>query len=1351
MYVTTNSNVQILRLFESHVIHQILRFENRNKLVSFLLPESPSNKSCKATDTYELSLNGFLEKDPFESTLLGAFIESKNSKVSLYANSQRLINSSTKEPSESSAIQLEFSLTGIVKFGPLRFPNMSLSIETSSEELKKCHDPGNITDSGLIISASFNQGAVLGRFFSSLDSDSLHIFLPSNSQNSSESVLETSLAFLGDSFKTRVKISKQSLNFEKEISLFDSYRLSINGSSQLQSWDFLSLRVSGTFGKPDVNSDQKALEDAIKEMISDYIKIIAETTIKRLNVLQGMRDKMNTRVSRSSLRLAQAENNTHSAVEQYLIALKAKNAAMKEVRRAEKVLTNSTDELNELKESLERLCTIIECPYSCVNGTACSTCYEDLISREQGVCPAICHKLRQDRLTPFWKTSTCVKEDCDFSGGDLLSPIACSFEKIGKRVLKPAITMGGTALLTSMGVPPVAAYAISSGVTNAAFEYEESKDPEKAAETGVKSGVEGAVGSEVGNTLGLTNSDPDGSSALWIGLATGIHEASQQCNSGGSWDCELEPYSCPEELFNYRYINIPFQCETSCEVNVVRETIATPCCREVNCASRIKDLECQKRNAFCRMTRQKAMLKLNSAKKNILKPLMELQQAKEVFNIAHIELVKRKLELEAASGERDTLRRAHSAILKGADILFLSNEKSRAFIQDAIALTQLWNSTNETCPLDINEISFDVTLSSPSETVIPVLFKIASASKEKNIYSMIDFVALNDSLQRTAKQIVNELFGNVNVILRSGHPLNQLKNPKGNGRRRRAIDEPGSDVTKLVEYKRKCALVTNYNRALSDIIGTLYNISRKSLRSLNNVKNLNSEKYAEFRNPSLNLTQAAEFGLSEKDIDDSINAVESDKEVKNAASLIEIRNATNHRKVQTAVDMVFRDWEASMETVFNRTSLECSGFIDCMEDFVENFLFLYQGIDLPEAILLRQQIAILGQEVKSLLSYEDLSVSEAANRASNILKRLKDTRDANVFCAVAPNITQHPVPIKNLKIGQALELSCKATGDPTPTYRWRKNGEIIPGRKTNTFRIEKVAKADDGNYTCEAYNHLSVEPSTPSHIVIHPPPALVYQPPRNKNVPLNTGFFMKCTATSVSKPLRYQWIYKPFGGENYTLVPNATFSVLNFRSVEKNKEGFYKCNASNPFDYTISHNIRLRILGFSLVVPSLGLSLQISGEKKHLEEAYNESISVIGDNIKFRQDVESGFHQIVSNLVDLPSDAVQDLSVEDCQMISQRSGNISYKVAFRLRSFNMTEPKTMNKTASENAVSVMDSAQQLERALAKLVNESVISGITSDANSVTLKLDPTSWSVGKYISLCPIGTVLYGNNFICGE
>ena len=1214
---------------------------------------------------------------------------------------------------------------------------------------------------GLIVSATFNQREVLGRFFTCLKSDSLQIFLPSNSRNSSEGVLDTNVALLGDSFKAKVKISNSSLDFKKEVNLFDNYRLSITGSSQLQSWDFLSLKVTGIFGKTDLKSGQNALEDTMKEIINDYIKVVVETTFRRLKVFQSMEDKMKARISRSKLRLVQAENSTHLAVERYLRALKAEHAALKDVKRAEKILTNSSEEFNQLKESLESLCAVIECPYICVTGTACNTCYEDLISKEQGVCPATCHNLRQERLPPFWKTSTCEKEECDHSGGDLLSTISCSFEKVGRAVAKPAITIGGTYLLSSMGVPPPIAYATSSAVVSAAFKYDKTKNPDKAAEAGAISGTIAAispvVGEKANEVLGLSKPDPDHSNDLWLGAAKGARDAVENCNSEGSWDCELEPYPCPEEVFNYKYTNIPYQCEVSCEVNVVKETIATPCCQEVNCASRVKDLKCKEKNAFCRIAREKATSKLNTAKKKLLRPLIELQQAKKIFNVAQIELAKRKLELEAASSERDTLRRVNNAILKAANISDSSNEQSRAFIQDAISLTQLWNNTNGTCPVDIKEISFDVTLSSPSETNIPVLFRIASMSKEKTIFPIVDFAALNESLKQTAKQIVKELFGNVNVVLRSGHPLNQLEISKGKGRRKRAIDERGSDVTTLVEFKKKCALVTNYNRALSDIIGTLYNISTKSLRILSNVTNHTSEQqHASSHDYFLNLTQAAELGLSEKDIGDSINAVPSDEEVINAASLVELRNATNHKKVRTAIDMVFRDWEASMETVFNCTSLECSGFIDCMEDFVDNLLFLYQGIDLPEAIRMGRLITIIGQEVKSLISYEDLTVTEAAKKSSRILAMLKDIKDTNVFCAVAPNITHNPVSMKNLKIGQKLELSCKATADPAPSYRWRKNGVLLSGRNTETLRIEKVTKNDSGNYTCEAYNHLKMERSTPSYIVVHAPPILVYQPPSDMNIPVNTGFFMRCKANSLAKPLRYQWLYKPFGGDSYSLVRNGTFSVLSFHSVKKNKEGFYKCNVSNPFDYTLSQSVRLRILGYSLVVPSLGLSFEIAGDNGSLYKAYEENNSVnsgktsLDVNNNFQEDVEEGFITIVNNLVNLPYDAVQDLSVDDCQTID-KSRNISCKVLFRLHSFNMTGPDSMNRTASENAISVMDSVQQLERAAAILVNESVTRGISLNARSVILKLDPASWSVGEYISLCPIGTVLFENNFVCGE
>lgn len=112
------------------------RFQSRNTLF-FARLESLNNKSCKITDTYELSLNSFSVKDPFALTVLGSFIESPNGKVSFYANSQLLPNSSAKEPSGSSAIQLELVLSGVVKFGPLKFPTCPSVLRCSQKNSKR--------------------------------------------------------------------------------------------------------------------------------------------------------------------------------------------------------------------------------------------------------------------------------------------------------------------------------------------------------------------------------------------------------------------------------------------------------------------------------------------------------------------------------------------------------------------------------------------------------------------------------------------------------------------------------------------------------------------------------------------------------------------------------------------------------------------------------------------------------------------------------------------------------------------------------------------------------------------------------------------------------------------------------------------------------------------------------------------------------------------------------------------------------------------------------------------------------------------------------------------------------------
>lgn len=249
---------------------------------------------------------------------------------------------------------------------------MSINTEIYSQDFSTC--VGNRSRIPCLkFSATFNKQETLGRFFTCLSSDSLEFFLPSDSLNSTEGVLDATVALLGDSFRAQVTISNTSLSFHRDFHLFSNYQLSLNGSSKLQAWDYLSLKVTGIFGKSGFNVNESALENKVKGLINDYVNVVARNTFQRLNVVQKTEDKMIAKISRLKFRLAQAENKTHLAVSRYLWALKAKQVALKDLKNAQEKLSNSSQELNKLKASLERLCPVIECPYLCVTGTFCNT------------------------------------------------------------------------------------------------------------------------------------------------------------------------------------------------------------------------------------------------------------------------------------------------------------------------------------------------------------------------------------------------------------------------------------------------------------------------------------------------------------------------------------------------------------------------------------------------------------------------------------------------------------------------------------------------------------------------------------------------------------------------------------------------------------------------------------------------------------------------------------------------------------------------------------------------------------------------------------------------------------------
>ena len=76
---------------------------------------------------------------------------------------------------------------------------------------------------------------------------------------------------------------------------------------------------------------------------------------------------------------------------------------------------------------------------------------------------------------------------------------------------------------------------------------------------------------------------------------------------------------------------------------------------------------------------------------------------------------------------------------------------------------------------------------------------------------------------------------------------------------------------------------------------------------------------------------------------------------------------------------------------------------------------------------------------------------------------------------VAPNITTHP---QNATVteGENVTLSCDASGNPTPTISWTKDGSAVNSPRVSLspdykqLTITNVNKADSGQYRCVANN-----------------------------------------------------------------------------------------------------------------------------------------------------------------------------------------------------------------------------------------------------------------------------------------
>lgn len=175
-----------------------------------------------------------------------------------------------------------------------------------------------------------------------------------------------------------------------------------------------------------------------------------------------------------------------------------------------------------------------------------------------------------------------------------------------------------------------------------------------------------------------------------------------------------------------------------------------------------------------------------------------------------------------------------------------------------------------------------------------------------------------------------------------------------------------------------------------------------------------------------------------------------------------------------------------------------------------------------------------------------------------------------------PAFTTTPTP-QTVVEGQPAGFSALATGSPSPSYAWFRNGSPVDGANLPTLSFPAASTNDAAAYQVVASNSAGSVTSAPVALTVLVPPALVLAP-TNLTVALGQPATFAALAIG-SDPLLYQWL------RNDAVLVGRTNASLIFDTTSSNDAAAYRVVASNAAGSVTSAPVTLTIL----MAPSIAL------------------------------------------------------------------------------------------------------------------------------------------------------------------
>uniref|UniRef100_A0A8B9LUH0 Neural cell adhesion molecule 2 n=1 Tax=Astyanax mexicanus TaxID=7994 RepID=A0A8B9LUH0_ASTMX len=234
------------------------------------------------------------------------------------------------------------------------------------------------------------------------------------------------------------------------------------------------------------------------------------------------------------------------------------------------------------------------------------------------------------------------------------------------------------------------------------------------------------------------------------------------------------------------------------------------------------------------------------------------------------------------------------------------------------------------------------------------------------------------------------------------------------------------------------------------------------------------------------------------------------------------------------------------------------------------------------------RVALHNEGVRSRLTLYNANVEDAGIYRCQATDAQGQTQEATVVLEIYQKLTFRDVPSpQEFRQGDVAEVVCDVTSSPVPVIAWYYNNmEIFEDTEkfqllsNNNLQVQRVTKADEGVYRCEARVEARGEIDFRDIILVVNVPPVLSVPQQSFNATADYGESVTFTCRAYGSPEPdVTWHRKGVElQESEQYVMRARGTTLTIRNIKQDDGGSYTCKASNKAG-EVQQEIVLKVFG----------------------------------------------------------------------------------------------------------------------------------------------------------------------------